>query len=195
MRRNHLEVALVSSRPAQNMASIATWKICPATSSSAAMDGSGPSSPRPCRGAASAMRSSSSIRRSCAISARRASGPTMAMPGPTRYSFVPGSRERGRSPSRQAISSRPGRPRPCAPAQPEYRRGHSCPGTGRGRLPAGSRRLTRSCSRSSKAGLEFVRHVLRRQGVSNAETSALLAGRRADFYEAAEEQSLFAEDS
>ena len=46
-----------------------------------------------------------------------------------------------------------------------------------------------------EAGLEFVRHVLRRQGVSNAETSALLARRRADFYEAAEEQSLFAEDA
>ncbi len=46
-----------------------------------------------------------------------------------------------------------------------------------------------------EAGLEFVRHVLRRQGVSNAETSALLARRRADFYEAAEEQSLFSEDS
>ncbi len=46
-----------------------------------------------------------------------------------------------------------------------------------------------------EAGLEFIRHVLRRQGVSNAETSALLARRRADFYEASEEQSLFSEDA
>jgi CPA2 family monovalent cation:H+ antiporter-2 len=46
-----------------------------------------------------------------------------------------------------------------------------------------------------EAGLEFVRHVLRRQGVSAAETTALLARRRADFYEAAEERSLFAEDA
>lgn len=46
-----------------------------------------------------------------------------------------------------------------------------------------------------EAGLEFVRHVLRRQGVSNAETTALLARRRADFYEVADEQSLFTEDA
>ena len=46
-----------------------------------------------------------------------------------------------------------------------------------------------------EAGLEFVRHVLRRQGVSYAETSALLARRRADFYEVAEERSLFTEDT
>jgi CPA2 family monovalent cation:H+ antiporter-2 len=36
-----------------------------------------------------------------------------------------------------------------------------------------------------EAGLEFVRHVLRRQGVSAAETTALLARRRASFYDPA----------
>lgn len=46
-----------------------------------------------------------------------------------------------------------------------------------------------------EAGLEFVRHVLRRQGVSNAETSAILARRRADFYESTEGRSVFAEDA
>jgi len=46
-----------------------------------------------------------------------------------------------------------------------------------------------------EAGLEFIRHVLRRQGVSNAETSALLARRRADFYEAPDERSPFGEDA
>jgi CPA2 family monovalent cation:H+ antiporter-2 len=36
-----------------------------------------------------------------------------------------------------------------------------------------------------EAGLEFVRHVLRRQGVSAAETTALLNRRRAAFYDPA----------
>ncbi len=46
-----------------------------------------------------------------------------------------------------------------------------------------------------EAGLEFIRHVLRRQGVSAVETNALLARRRADFYEAPDDRSPFGEDA
>jgi CPA2 family monovalent cation:H+ antiporter-2 len=45
-----------------------------------------------------------------------------------------------------------------------------------------------------EAGLEFVRHVLRRQGVSARETTALLSHRRASYYQLAEASDRFGED-
>jgi voltage-gated potassium channel Kch len=43
-----------------------------------------------------------------------------------------------------------------------------------------------------EAGLEFVRHVLRRQGVSSRETQSLVNRRRSQFY-AVEEESIYQE--
>ena len=44
-----------------------------------------------------------------------------------------------------------------------------------------------------EAGLEFVRHVLRRQGVSNRETQSAVSRRRAQFYNV-EEESIYHEE-
>jgi hypothetical protein len=46
-----------------------------------------------------------------------------------------------------------------------------------------------------EAGLEFVRHVLRRQGVSSRETQALVGRRRATFYQVGDGPTLYDEET